>query len=123
ARLDHDLFGSGDSLLRFRFQDTGGRGAGFLDGFGRFGIRLRHHLLALGLGPVQFGLDLFGIRKPLGNLLAPLFQHGEDAPVSELVEYGAYDTEADDLRAEVRPVHTESPGYLLDLPATLLRRE
>jgi hypothetical protein len=83
----------------------------------------RHHLLALRFGPIQLGFDFFGIGDALGNLPPALFQHNEDALIGEFVEHGAYNSETDDLCAEVRPIHTESAGDLCDLSFTLLGRE
>ena len=63
-----------------------GRGAGFLDQLGRLRVGLRHHFLALGLGPGQLGLDLLGIGQALGDLLTPRFQHLEDGSIGEPVQ-------------------------------------
>src|SRR5262249_48081822 len=56
----------------------------------------------------QLGFDFLGIGEALGNLLATLFQHREDAAVSKLVKEGADYPEADDLGDEVRPIDTKS---------------
>ena len=86
----------------------GGCGASFLDELGRLGIGLRHHFLALGFGPGQFGLYFLGIGQTLGDLLTPLFQHLKDWSIGKPVKKNAHDAEADDLGEQVRPVHTRN---------------
>ena len=94
---------------------AGRRSPGFLDEFGALGVGLRHHFLALGFGLVQLRFDFLGVGDALPDLFTPQFQHREDALVGELVEDGAHDREADDLRHQMRPVHAEGPGDLRDL--------
>src|SRR5262249_26027550 len=74
-----------------------------------------------GLG--QLGFYLLGIGQTLGDDLTPLLQHPEDGSIGKPVKQEANDTEADHLGEQMRPVHTESPGNLLDLPATALFRQ
>ena len=63
--------------------------------------------------PGQLRLDLLGVGEAAGDLLPPRLEHREDRLVGEQVQHRADDAEADDLRAEVRPVDAERPGDLL----------
>ncbi len=114
ASFGDDLLGSGDGLLRFLFLDFGGRGARFFNQFCRLGAGLRDHFLTLGFRAAELDFNFIGIGQSFGDALAPFFQHCQHALVRELVEHGANNAEADDLRDEVRPIDAESSGDLLD---------
>ncbi len=97
-RFDHDLLGGGNGFLVLLLVQVSGRRARFLDHSCGLVIRAGHHLLALSLGPIELGFDFLGVSDAQGDLLAPLVQHREDAPIGELIEHKAHDAEADDLR-------------------------
>jgi hypothetical protein len=84
---------------------------------------LRHYLLALSLGLRQFGFYLLAIRQTLGDQLTPRRQHPEHGLIGQQIKDETDDREADCLGNQMRPVHSEGPGNLLDLPATLSFRK
>jgi hypothetical protein len=93
----NDIVGGCDGFLRLHFLDFGGGGTGLLDGLGRLHAGLIQYFLRLGLGIGQFLLDLLGIGEALGDLLAPLFQDGENRLVGEPMQQKRHQAEADHL--------------------------
>ena len=85
ARLDEDLLGGGNRLLRLLGLDARRRRRAS-------SINCLPSALAFvrwpgaGLDPRQLGLDLLGVRQALGDLLPPRFEHLQDRLVGEPVQ-------------------------------------
>src|SRR5262249_52150874 len=67
-------------------------------------------------------LYFFGIGETLCDELAPILQHLKDRLIGEPVKKKTDDAETNHLGYQMRPVHTETLGNLLDLPAAFCFR-
>src|SRR5262249_32749730 len=120
--LDDDLFSGSSGLPGFLFQQAISRSAGFLDELRRLGVSLHHHFLTLSLRSRQLRFHLVGMGGAGGDGVTRIPKLWEERFIGKPREKKKEDRKADHLSYQRRPPHTESPGNLFDLTATLCLR-
>src|SRR4051794_17282426 len=101
----NDLLGGSDGFLGFLLLHASRGSTGFLNELIGLSIGLGQDFLALDLGSRELSLNFFGIGEAFSNACAALFEHVNDRLICEPLEQESYNTKADDLTDQVRPIN------------------